>query len=99
MLTDSKVAAIKAPAAGQDEHKDSGPGYVQGLRLRVGTSGKKTWIVRARTGEKVINKKLGTYPGMGLRTARKAAESVLGAIAKDGSTETLDRTFGAVAAA
>jgi len=98
-LTDAKVAAIKPPAAGQDEHKDSGPGYVRGLRLRVGTSGKKTWIVRARAGEKVINKKLGTYPAMGLSAARKAAGGVLEAIAKDGSTEALDRTFGAVATA
>lgn len=99
MLTDTKVAAIKPPKTGQDEHKDSGPGYVQGLRLRVGTSGKKTWIVRARAGEKVINKKLGTYPAMRLGPARKAAETILGAIAKDGTTEAIDRTFGAVATA
>lgn len=96
MLTDAKIAAIKAPAAGQEEHKDSGPGYVQGLRIRVGTSGKKTWIVRARAGDKVINKKLGTYPAMRLSAARKAAETLLGAIARDGSTEAADRTFGAV---
>ena len=99
MLTDAKIAAIKPPAAGQAEIKDSGPGYVQGLRLRVGTSGKKTWIVRARAGEKVINKKLGSYPGMGLSAARTAAERLLQAIAKDGSTEVADRTFGAVAEA
>lgn len=97
MLTDSKVAAIRPPAAGQAEHKDSGPGYVQGLRLRVGTSGKKTWTVRVRAGEKVINRKLGTYPAMGLRTARKAAEKLLEAIARDGSADAVDRTFGAAA--
>jgi integrase len=99
MLTDARVAAIKPPAAGQVEHKDSGPGYVQGLRLRVGTSGKKTWIVRARAGERIINKKLGSYPAMRIGAARKAAGSLLEAIAKDGSTEALDRTFGAVAEA
>ena len=48
MLTDAKVAAIKPPAAGQEEHRDT---KVTGLRLRVGTSGKKSWIVRARAGE------------------------------------------------
>lgn len=99
MLTDAKVAAIKPPKSGQDEHKDSGPGYVRGLRLRVGISGKKTWIVRARAGEKIVNKKLGTYPAMRLGAARTAAERLLEAIAKDGSTEAADRTFGAVAEA
>ena len=99
MLTDAKVAAIKPPAAGQVEYKDEGPGYVQGLRLRVGTSGKKTWTVRARAGQKIINKKLGTYPAVRLSAARKAAGGLLEAIAKDGSTEALDRTFGAVATA
>lgn len=95
-LTDAKVAAIKPPAAGQEEHRDT---KVTGLRLRVGTSGKKSWIVRARAGQKIINKKLGSYPTMSLAAARKAAETLLDAIAKDGSTEAMDRTFGAVAEA
>jgi integrase len=99
MLTDSKITAIKPPKAGRDEHKDSGPNYVQGLRLRVGISGKKTWIVRARAGEKVLNKKLGTFPSMRLAAARKAATAVLDAIERDGSTEAVERTFGAVASA
>jgi integrase len=94
MLTDARVAAIKPPAAGQEEHRDT---KVTGLRLRVGTSGKKTWIVRARAGDKVINRKLGSYPAMKLAAARGAAEKLLQAIAKDGSTEAADRTFGAVA--
>jgi integrase len=99
MLTDAKVGAIKPPTGGQDEHKDSGPGYVQGLRLRVGTSGKKTWIVRARSGHKVFNKKLGSYPAMRIGAARKAATKLLEALARDGGTEAIDRTFGAVAEA
>jgi hypothetical protein len=73
MLTDTKVAAIKPPKAGQEEHRDH---KVTGLRLRVGTSGKKTWTLRARAGDKVVNKKLGTYPAMSLGAARKAAERV-----------------------
>jgi integrase len=99
MLTDAKVAAIKPPAVGQEEHKDSGPGYVRGLRLRVGTSGKKTWIVRARAGEKVVNKKLGAYPSMKLSDARTDARKLLEVLARDGSTEAIDRTFGALAEA
>ena len=93
MLTDAKVAAIKRPASGQEEHRDT---KVTGLRLRVGAGGKKTWIVRARAGDKVVNRKLGNYPLMGLAAARKAAERLLDAIGRDGSAEAIDRTFGAV---
>lgn len=95
MLTDTKIAAIKPPLAGQDEHPDH---KVTGLRLRVGAGGKKSWIVRRRVGAKVLNKKLGSYPPMGLAAARAAAEKLLEALARDGSIEALDRTFGAVAA-
>lgn len=94
MLTDAKVAAIKPPNAGQEEHRDT---KVTGLRLRVGTTGKKTWTLRARAGEKVVNKKLGTYPAMGLSAARTAAERLLETIARDGGTEAADRTLGAAA--
>ena len=94
MLTDAKIAAIKPPASGQEEHRDQ---KVTGLRLRVGAGGKKTWTLRARAGPKVINKKIGSYPQMGLAAARSAAERLLAAIAKDGTTEAVERTFGAVA--
>jgi len=95
MLTDAKVASIKPPAKGQEEHRDT---KVTGLRLRVGSGGKKSWIVRARAGPKVVNKKLGSYPAMKLATARAAAERLLEVLSRDGSTEAVDRTFGAVAA-
>lgn len=94
MLTDSKVAAFKPPAKGQQEHPD---GKVTGLRLRVGAGGTKTWIFRARTGERTLNKKLGSYPGMDLTDARTAALKLVAAIARGGSAEAVERTFGAVA--
>ncbi|WP_394729048.1 tyrosine-type recombinase/integrase [Altererythrobacter sp. GH1-8] len=94
MLTDTKIAAIKAPAKGQDEHPDH---KVTGLRLRIGTSGKKVWTLRKRVGPKTINRKLGTYPAMKLASARSAAEKMLEALERDGSTEGIDRTFGEVA--
>ena len=96
MLTDAKVAAIKPPKTGQEEHRDT---RVTGLRLRVGTTGRKTWIVRARIGEKVINKKLGLYPAIGLGAARIAAEKLLEALAREEGGKAIERTFGAVAAA
>lgn len=94
MLTDAKIAAIKPPLEGQQEHPDQ---KVTGLRLRVGAGGKKTWTLRRRVGDKVINRKLGNYPAMGLSAARKAAESVLEALETHGSIEGLDRTYGDLA--
>ena len=94
MLTDAKVAAIKPPVVGQEEHRDT---KVTGLRLRVGAGGKKSWIVRARAGEKVVNRKLGTYPAMKLGAARTAAERLLETLARDGGTAAIDRTFGELA--
>lgn len=94
MLSDSKVLAFKPPAKGQQEYPDA---KVTGLRLRVGAGGTKTWIFRARTGGRTINKKLGSYPGMDLTQARTAALKLVAAIARGGSAEAVERTFGAVA--
>ena len=94
MLTDAKIAAIKPPSTGQAEYSDN---KVTGLRLRVGTSGKKSWTVRRRVGAKIINRKLGSYPALGLAAARAAAEKLIATLERDGSTENIDRTFGEVA--
>ena len=92
-LTDTRVASIKPPAKGQEEHADD---LVTGLRLRVGAGGRKAWIVRTRAGAKVINKTLGSYPTLSLADARAAAKDLLVGIAKDGLPRT-KRTFGAAA--
>jgi integrase len=94
MLTDVKVAGLRAPAEGQREYSD---GKVTGLRLRIGAGGTKTWIFRARVAGRTINKKLGTHPGLNVSDARIAASKLIGALARDGSTDAIERTFGAVA--
>lgn len=96
MLTDTKIAAIKPPKKGQQEHPDH---KVTGLRLRVGAGGAKTWTLRRRVGDKVINRKLGAYPAMKLAAARNAANAMIEALERDGSTEGIDRTFHAAAEA
>jgi integrase len=90
MLTDTKVAAIKPPATGQEEYPDA---KVTGLRLRVGAGGAKTWTLRRRVGPKVINRKLGTYPATSLAKARETALAMIEALEATGSTEQLDKTF------
>lgn len=89
-LTDTRVAAIKPPASGQEEHPDD---LVTGLRLRVGAGGRKAWIVRTRAGGKPINKTLGAYPVLSLADARDEAKKLLLDIAKNGSPR-IARTFG-----
>lgn len=92
-LTDTRVAAIKPPPIGQEEHSDD---LVAGLRLRVGAGGRKAWIVRTRAGGKPINKTLGSYPIFGLADARTAARELLLDIAKNGGVRTV-HTFGELA--
>jgi integrase len=92
-LTDTRVAAIKPPPVGQDEHPDD---LVTGLRLRVGAGGRKAWIVRTRAGGKQINKTLGAYPVLKLADARDAARTLLRDIAINGAPRH-SKTFGELA--
>lgn len=71
-LTDAKIKGLKAPASGQVEHADSD---VPGLRVRIGASGVKTFILRKRIAGKLRNITLGRYDErrFGLAAARRKA--------------------------
>lgn len=75
-LTDTKIKGLKAPDAGQVEHPDK---LVAGLRLRIGSSGTKTFILRKRVGGRVRNITLGRYHDrrFTLGDARKKARILL----------------------
>ncbi|WP_164549701.1 tyrosine-type recombinase/integrase [Altericroceibacterium xinjiangense] len=74
-LTDTKLKALKAPKIGQTEHSDSD---VPGLRVRVGKTGAKTFILRKRVGGKIKNITLGRYgPRFGIAEARRKARVLL----------------------
>jgi len=74
-LTDAKLQGFKAPEKGQVEHSDSD---VPGLRVRVGASGAKTFILRKRVGESVRNITVGRYgPRFGLADARRKARLLI----------------------
>jgi|CXWL01.1.fsa_nt_gi integrase len=92
-LTDARVSALRPPAKGQDEYPDD---LVQGLRIRVGAGGRKSWIVRARSGKQQINKTLGTYPLISLGVARDMAREFLLTLIKDGGVRR-EHTFGELA--
>lgn len=57
-LTEAKIKALATPAAGQEEHADSD---VPGLRVRIGRSGKKSFILRRRVNGKPTNATLGQW--------------------------------------
>ena len=74
LLTDSKLQGLKPPASGQSEIIDTN---VSGLRVRVGASGKITFIVRKRLGAKVYNITIGRYGELSLSEARAKARQIL----------------------
>jgi integrase len=74
-LTDAKLKGLKPPASGQAEYPDQA---VPGLRVRIGVSGTKTFIVRKRVGGKWRNITIGRYSErLSLAEARKKARALL----------------------
>ena len=74
-LTDAKLQALKTPDRGQVEHSDSD---VPGVRVRIGTTGAKTFILRKRVAGRVRNIAIGRYgPRLGLADARRKARSLI----------------------
>ena len=75
ILTDAKLAGMKRPPSGQVEIIDK---TVPGLRVRIGQSGKPSFIIRKRVGGKIRVITLGQYSArFSLADARKAARSAL----------------------
>jgi integrase len=74
-LSDAKILALKAPLSGQEEYLDS---VVPGLRVRVGVSGAKSFLLRKRVAGKYRNITLGRYSErLQLADARKKARQIL----------------------
>jgi integrase len=74
-LTDAKLLGLKAPEKGQAEVSDSD---VPGLRIRIGTTGVKTFILRKRVAGRIKNITLGRYgQRFGLAEARKKARALV----------------------
>lgn len=74
-LTDARIAGLKPPASGQVEIPDA---IVPGLRLRVGASGVKTYILRKRVNGKPMNITIGRHTSrFTLANARRKARDLL----------------------
>ena len=74
-LTDAKIKALRPPESGQVEVADA---VVPGLRLRIGVSGAKSFVLRKRVAGKYRNITLGRYSErLPLSEARKKARQIL----------------------
>ena len=74
-LTDAKIAGLTPPAVGQVEISDQ---ILPGLRVRIGSSGARTFILRKRIAGRLRNITLGRYGSrFTLADARKKARGLL----------------------
>lgn len=75
LLTEAKIRALRAPEAGQVEYCDT---LVPGLRIRIGVSGAKSFVLRKRVAGKYRNITLGRYSErLQLAEARKKSRQIL----------------------
>jgi integrase len=75
VLTDAKIRDLKRPKSGQIEVRDKS---VPGLRVRVGMSGTKSFVLRKRVAGKYRNVAIGRFSErFGLAEARKRARQIL----------------------
>src|SRR3546814_9301090 len=74
-LTDAKLKGLKSRAAGHVEYCDQA---VPGLRVKIGVSGARNFVLRKRVAGKPRNITLGRYSErFGLADARKKARALL----------------------
>lgn len=75
VLTDAKIRSLRRPKSGQIEVRDKS---VPGLRVRVGMSGTKSFVLRKRVAGKYRNVTIGRFSErFGLAEARKRARQIL----------------------
>lgn len=70
-LTERKAAALAVKSSGYEVRDE----LVRGLVLRVGKKGQKVWEIIVQRGHSRKRIRLGTFPGVSLKEARKAAEA------------------------
>ncbi|MGC6399485.1 tyrosine-type recombinase/integrase [Sphingomonas sp. FW199] len=75
LLTEAKIRALRPPKAGQVEYCDT---LVPGLRVRIGVSGAKSFVLRKRVAGKYRTITLGRYSErLPLAEARKKSRQIL----------------------
>jgi integrase len=75
-LTDAKIQGLRPPVTGQVEIPDK---LLPGLRVRIGKTGTRTFVLRKRVAGRMTNMSLGRYncERFGLADARKKARALI----------------------
>lgn len=89
-FTDRGVRALKAPASGRVDVWDL---TLPGFGVRISAGGVRTWVVRYRHGRKQRRLRLGNFPPMSLKAARKQATRRLNAV-DEGKDPAAEKTEG-----
>lgn len=76
-----KIAELPTPEHGQVEYGDT---EVNGLRVRVGSSGVKSFCISRKRNGKFIRATLGRFPDLSVDNARAKAMELLGEVATTG---------------
>ncbi|EJT9819118.1 TPA: integrase family protein [Escherichia coli] len=80
-FTKVKIAELPTPEYGQAEYGDT---EVNGLRVRVGSSGVKSFCISRKRNGKFIRATLGRFPDLSVDNARAKAMELLGEVATTG---------------
>ncbi|EAA7254111.1 integrase [Salmonella enterica subsp. enterica serovar Newport] len=80
-FTKAKIAELPVPESGQSEYGDT---EVNGLRVRVGKSGVKSFCISRKRNGKFIRATLGRFPDLSVDNARAKALELLGEVATTG---------------
>ena len=92
ILTDTLIARAAREASSDGNRRELADRGCRGLRLRITSSGSKTWVLGCRDREGRMRRfTLGAHPAMGLREARNEARSVHHEVKQDGADPVADR--------
>lgn len=80
-FTKAKIESLPPAEKGQVEYSDA---VVNGLRVRVGTSGVKSFCISRKRSGKFIRATLGRFPDLSVDNARAKALELLGGVATTG---------------
>jgi integrase len=90
MLTDQAIRRLKPTTRDYWRADSESDGTVNNLYLRVRVNGAKVWHVRRMKDGSLLNRRLGSWPAMSLKSARQTARNVLsGAIEGDASLKSV----------
>lgn len=87
-FTKAKLESLPAAVSGQVEYGDA---VVNGLRLRVGISGVKSFCISRKRNGKFIRATLGRFPDLTIDNARAKALELLGGVATTGKNPNVEK--------